>query len=118
MWTQATRRVMSLESNKLKALVKKYMELQHDIDVEMIKAYDHQIEEFIAFTKKKDKDVKELEYARKLLGDLPEIKRKKDELVKMVGSAHIAELEEDQEPMSLIDEMNQNLQNEKPLSDD
>lgn len=70
---------------KLEAAIKKYMELQRDIDMEILVAYDIQLKQFRDFLMKPEKDRRELEMAMKIQKELLDLTKKRRSLMEALN---------------------------------
>lgn len=77
--------VVGKKNPKLEAAIKKYTELQRDIDMEILVAYDVQLKQFRDFLMKPEKDRRELEMAMKIQKELLDLTKKRRSLMEALN---------------------------------
>lgn len=100
------------------AAYKRYMEMQHDEDREVLSMVDQQIDNIRKMLQTPTEDEKLLQTRSKLLGDLPGLIETKRNLSRIMGKEEefMGNVQEEkQQERSLVDEFNEELQRDNDL---
>ena len=108
----AATRAVNGDVKAIQSAIKKFLEIQYDLEKETLKALEAQLAEFIEFAKKKGKDEKQLALAEKLMDKMPTRLKQLKQLKQSVGEREI-EIDEvkdvKEEDVSAQDKYNENL---------
>ena len=79
------RNLIAGKVNTIEAALREMREIQHDDEKDIIEAFDTQVDEIVQFFKKPNKTIVELEKSVKLMGMLPEILKRRKEILEILN---------------------------------